>query len=424
MTLVLALAVIVGTGAAGAAAARLVRLPGVVGVMVAGMCLGPLVLGRVAPGGYETLFGPHTHDPLTTIGTLGACLFLFVAGARHSAGRGDGTDTPNPARVVAALSIANALAALLLGAVVSLALPVLDVHLDLLQGAFLVLALTALAIPVMVRIIDERGLTGSGPARIAVAVAVTTDIAVWVVLAVLGQLSTGDGDGTLATRAAIAGGLVVLVLAGRRMLSRRRLPVHRPAVLVAVALACLAGGVAASLGVGLDPLIGSFGGGLMFAWVLRGAAAAVPVAPAALSRAGGHVMTMALTVFFASSAMVEPAIDDVARTLALAAALTVTAIAVRALAVASPALGPARSGLTRDERRTCFWLVCARGGTELALLRAGHDLGLIPPTLHTAAVLMTLLTTVLSAAFARPRAAAMPPAATRPARPAGAVVAD
>jgi len=79
--------------------------------------------------------------------------------------------------------------------------------------------------------------------------------------------------------------------------------------------------------------------------------------------------------------------------LALTALVALLAVAARVTGT----FGVARwTSLERHEVRTICALVCARGATELVMPNVGANLRLLPAALYTPAVLMALITTVLS----------------------------
>ena len=60
------------------ALARRLGQPGVIGEVVAGILLGPTVLGRIAPSAPDWLFPPEV--PLKAIADLGLVFFMFLVG--------------------------------------------------------------------------------------------------------------------------------------------------------------------------------------------------------------------------------------------------------------------------------------------------------------------------------------------------------
>jgi Kef-type K+ transport system membrane component KefB len=59
---------------------RLIHQPEVLGEMLAGILLGPSLLGRVAPQVMEQLFAPASLGPLYALSQVGLVLFMFLVG--------------------------------------------------------------------------------------------------------------------------------------------------------------------------------------------------------------------------------------------------------------------------------------------------------------------------------------------------------
>ena len=173
------------------------RQPKVVGEILAGVLLGPSLLGQLAPGVSASLFGASPEDPtrvvLGFLYHLGLLLLMFVSGAsvRHVLGKENrgptawllGLGTPLPFFV--ALGVA----------------PLLP--LDAFMGAagsesavVLVFAVAAAvtSIPVITRIFYDLGILHTRFASLMLGTAVLEDIALWGVLSV----ATAIGAATLA----------------------------------------------------------------------------------------------------------------------------------------------------------------------------------------------------------------------------------
>src|SRR5690242_15540352 len=58
------------------------RQPPVIGEMVAGILIGPSLLGRIAPSLADALFPPSSLDLLTALSQVGLALFMFTVGVR------------------------------------------------------------------------------------------------------------------------------------------------------------------------------------------------------------------------------------------------------------------------------------------------------------------------------------------------------
>jgi Kef-type K+ transport system membrane component KefB len=78
--LFLQMAVILVVSRTFAAVSRFAGQPEVVGEMMAGILLGPSVLGRVSAAAMQNLFPPTSLGPLDALSQFGLVLFLFLVG--------------------------------------------------------------------------------------------------------------------------------------------------------------------------------------------------------------------------------------------------------------------------------------------------------------------------------------------------------
>jgi len=62
------------------------RQPQVVGEMVAGVLLGPSLLGWLAPGFFAALFPATSLGPLSVLSQIGLLLFMFMVGLELRSG--------------------------------------------------------------------------------------------------------------------------------------------------------------------------------------------------------------------------------------------------------------------------------------------------------------------------------------------------
>lgn len=180
---------IIATSACGAVARRLGQGQ-VVGELVAGLLLGPSVLGAVSGAGYQALFSPASAATLSKLGELGLVFLMFQTGA-HIVGEMPKTRSAAWAPVsIAALGMVcpfvmgYALAAFGDASFASPNVP---------RIAYLLFCGTALsvsALPVMARIVAEAGIAGHASAKMAILAATITDAVGWLMLAAVGSLAT------------------------------------------------------------------------------------------------------------------------------------------------------------------------------------------------------------------------------------------
>ncbi|MET9290951.1 cation:proton antiporter [Streptomyces sp. NPDC003077] len=186
---------------------RVIGQPPVVGEMVAGVVLGPSVLGLLAPGLEESLFPQEVRPVLYVVGQIGLVVFMFQSGYELRTAR-----LREVARPASLISVAGILVPLALGIGLTLAVhdqvPISPEGVPLgVSALFVGVTLAITAFPMLARIITERGLTGTRFGSLSLASGAVDDGVAWVLLAgVLSMAGGGAGPFALAF-----GGTLVLV---------------------------------------------------------------------------------------------------------------------------------------------------------------------------------------------------------------------
>jgi Kef-type K+ transport system membrane component KefB len=159
--------------------------PKVIGEMIAGILLGPSLLGLLAPSVQAALFPPASLGPLSTISKIGLVLYMFVVGTHIQ------TSTIRQAfRSAMVISVAGIVVPFVLGSALAALLyhdgrffsP--DVSRSLCM-IYLGAAMAVTAFPVLARIIQERGIAGTSLGTLALAAGATDDAIAWCLLAVV-----------------------------------------------------------------------------------------------------------------------------------------------------------------------------------------------------------------------------------------------
>lgn len=158
--------------------------PQVVGEMVAGILLGPSLLGWVAPGFSASLFPQASLGALSVLSQIGLLLFMFMVGLEL-----DTKKLRKLGHVAVAISHTSIIVPFALGALLGLFLyprMVTDQSIPftgfvLFMGA----AMSVTAFPVLARILGERNMLGTKLGALTIACAAVDDVTAWCLLAVI-----------------------------------------------------------------------------------------------------------------------------------------------------------------------------------------------------------------------------------------------
>jgi Kef-type K+ transport system membrane component KefB len=342
------------------------RQPAVVGELLAGVLVGPHVLGLVGTG---------DEGVLAVLAEVGVIILLFTVGLEMSVG--DLRRVGRPALMVGSLGVALPFAA-----GVALMFPLGYGRAD---SLFVAAAIVATSVGVTARVLRDLRAVRTTPAQVILAAAVVDDILAIMVLAVVAGLVEGDLS-TLSLLVLVVEVLaflgVVLLLgpgATRRLSAVVRIPgVPDSPFLVAVLLTL--GLAALSEVIGLAAIIGAFLAGLVFEF--RKEEVTSQIEP---------VYELLVPFFFAiTGTRLDPAVFADPAILGLAAAVTAIAIATK---VAGGYLGAV--GLGRLSRITVGVGMVPRGEVGLIVASLGLSLGL-DPALFGVVVAMTVVTTLLT----------------------------
>lgn len=159
--------------------------PKVIGEMIAGILLGPSLLGLVAPGLQAALFPPASLGLLSTVSKIGLVLYMFVVGTHVQ------TNVIRQAfRSAIVISVVGIVVPFVLGAALAIYF-----HRDgrffaadvprTLSLIYLGAAMAVTAFPVLARIIQERGIGGTSLGTLALVAGAAGDAIAWCLLAVV-----------------------------------------------------------------------------------------------------------------------------------------------------------------------------------------------------------------------------------------------
>nr|WP_320037524.1 cation:proton antiporter [uncultured Bacteroides sp.] len=181
--------------------------PGVIGEIVAGIVLGPSLLGYLFPDFFGFLFRPQSLSNLQTVSQIGLILFMFVIGMEV-----DFRTLKNKINETLVISHAGILVPFFLGILSSYWI---YEKYAAQQTAFLPFALfigismSITAFPVLARIIQERNMTKTPIGVLSIASAANDDVTAWCLLAVVIAITKAGNFGS----ALFAVGLTVIYIA-------------------------------------------------------------------------------------------------------------------------------------------------------------------------------------------------------------------
>ncbi|QKW35619.1 cation:proton antiporter [Actinomadura sp. NAK00032] len=396
---------------AGRLAARAARQPEVIGELTAGLLAGPAALRLLGPHDFARLVPAHVLADLKLTAEVG--LVLFLAGLTHELRVGG----PRPDRravgwvVLGGLLPAQAAGVLLAVWVLADAdPPVRGTAPASALVLMLAVTLSVTAVPVLARVLTDRGMAGTEAGRLSLTAAIVIDAVSWPLLAVAIGLGHGSPDRFLRAMAALCCGAAAAVLL--RLVLRTRGPealCRRAPWLAAALISAVAAALAFAMErLGMTAIVGAALAGLAVPATGRWGAALGTVT------AIGRVL---VPVFFVVSGLgvLTRGFGAVSPALVLSAVL---------LGVAGKTLGGylgARLGArTRWDALRVGALLNTRGLTELIVLQAGYAAGILTTPLFVALVVMALVTTAMtgpSLALAdRAEMRRRPAAGPRPAR--------
>lgn len=389
--LLLQIAVILGASWALGFGFRALGQPDVLGEMTAGILLGPSLFGLIAPKAFAFIFAPESLGTLGLFSQIGVCFFMFAVGMeldlsklRHGAER---------ALVIGHASI---LIPYFLGVLLALPLYGLYAQPGVSFAAFALLlgiALSITAFPVLVRILQDRGLFQTELGSFATLCAAVGDGTAWCILAfvvaVAGASNFPTACLTLALVAAYAGVMLLLVrpILGRALRSSLAQEVEPGKGVLAIALGVVLISALCTEVIGIHALFGAF------------------VAGIAMPAGGRFRKKLIVRIEHFSSVLLLPlffAFIGLRTQIGLLSGARDWAICFALIAVAT--IGKAGGTAIVSRLLKMSWrdswqlgaLMNTRGLMELIVLNIGYDMGIFSLRLFTMLVLTALITTCMT----------------------------
>ncbi|MDB5393797.1 MAG: potassium transporter Kef [Rhodospirillales bacterium] len=392
-SVLLQLIIMIGAARAMNTMFRKLGQPGVIGEIVAGLLLGPSLLGHFFPAQWSALFGSKSSPAITVISQIGLILLMFQIGMDFEFGH---LKAKRNRRAVVLIALASVAVPFSLGlAIGEASSDILAPNVDrLAYSLFVGVALAITAVPILGRILREFELSRTEVGVVAISAAAINDVIGWVTLASVSAYATVRLSSV--SVALQLGGIVLLVAVfwlvlrpfANMMISRFPVQNQRlsPTLMAVVLCLVFAMGIW-TFELGIFAIFGGFAAGLLFhrheafvtAW---------------RTQVGQFVLVFFLPIFFTFTGLrtnllgLNMVTDFQWLILVLVAAV---------LGKIIPVYIAARiSGFNHNESAILGSLMNTRALMELIVLNIGYDLGFLPQNMFTMLVIMAVVTTVMT----------------------------
>jgi Kef-type K+ transport system membrane component KefB len=364
--------------------------PAVVGEMLAGILLGPSLLGILSPGTEAFLFPSASMNALQLLSQIGVILFMFVVGMELNL-----QSLRRRAHTAILISHAGILVPFLLGAAFALFIyrSLAPPHVSFAAfSLFMGIAMSITAFPVLARIIKDRGLADSALGNTAMACAAVDDVTAWCILAVVVAVARAQGWGQAVLTIFLAlsfTGVMLLVIKPnvQRVVNARGQGESQNRALMAGVLAFALTSAFVTEAIGIHALFGAFLAGVV-----------VPPQESLRAFLRQRLETFSLVVllplFFAFTGL-RTQVGQLAdwHSWLLCAGIVAVAIAGK---LGGSTLAARWTGLSWHDSASIGALMNTRGLMELIALTIGYDLGILSSQVFTMLVLMALGTTLMT----------------------------
>ena len=380
----LAMAGVIALGRLLGALLSRVRQPPVIGEVLAGILLGPSLLGRVAPDVGAFLLPASITPSLNLIAQIGVVLYMFIVGLELNLER-----VGSRAHATVAISHASIVVPFVLGTTLALflypRLSTSDVSFANF-ALFIGVAMSITAFPVLARILSDRGMTRSELGVIALTCAAVDDVTAWCLLACVVGVAKAKAESAVVvvilTIAFIAAMLVVVKPLLRRLIGAAERRSWRAFV---ITLAGAALSAWATERIGVHAIFGAF----LFGAILPHDGF---IARTWITNVKVPVTILLLPAFFAFAGM-RTRVDLVDSGFAWLVTLLIIVVAT-AGKFGGTFVAARLSGENTRQAAGLGILMNTRGLMQLIVLNVGLDLGVLTPALFTMLVLMALVTTM------------------------------
>ncbi len=361
--------------------------PPVIGEVIAGILLGPSLLGAISPDAYAYVLPSSVAPFLGMVAQLGVILYMFLVGLElnpdHLRGQVHATVATSHASIVVPFTLGSILSLYLYPLLSTSDVPFTNFAL------FLGVAMSITAFPVLARILTDRNMLGTKLGTIAITCAAVDDVTAWCLLAFIVGVVQAKAESALLVALMTIGFIAIMWFGVRPIVAKMARSWERNPTQAGIALAFVGVLVAAvsTEAIGVHAVFGAF----LFGAVIPHDSALAHSLKESLENV---VTILLLPAFFAFTGMrteigllstwYQWTICGIIILIAVAGKFGGTMVAARA------------TGVNWRDAAGLGILMNTRGLMELIVLNIGLDLGVISPTLFTMMVIMAVVTTLMT----------------------------
>lgn len=385
--ILIALSLIIMVARAGGMLFRFLHQPAVVGEIVAGIMLGPSLLGRLWPGAFNYILPPTVAPFLDVLAQIGIILYMFLVGleldpqlvVRH----GREAIAISHASIVAPFLLGGGLALVLYPEAAAAGIPFTGFSL------FIGISMSVTAFPVLSRILSDLGLSKTPLGITALTCAAVDDVTAWCLLALVVGVVEAHGTRSLLTMAMAVAYIVFMVLLVRppmvRLTMRQESADRLTQGMIAVVFVLLLASALTTELIGIHAMFGAFALGALIPSDSK-------LARGMTDKLEDVLVVLLLPTFFALTGL---------RTrIGLVSGMEAWLLCGLVIAVASIGkfggsfVAARLNGLNWRDASALGVLMNTRGMAELIVLNIGLQIRVINPRVFAMLVIMSLVTTL------------------------------
>lgn len=360
--------------------------PVVMGEIVAGIVLGPSMLGLFAPQISEVIFPKSSLSNLQVLSNLGLLIFMFIVGIEFKL-----NVIKEEARTVFSISYASILLPFLMGFV--LAMTVLRTYAPaniplLIYYLYMGVAICITSFTVLARILRDRNLTNTRLGSLVISCTAINDIVAWCILAfVIAAVKAGTGSFAVYTLLMVAAYIALMILVVKPVVRNlfKKSKTSSSAFFIVFSTLLLSSYLSEMIGVHM--LFGAFLAGAVMP-------EGVDFRKHVVDKLESFSFVLLLPLYFAFTGLrtqIGLLNDPNVWTDCILIILVASLSKFVGCMVAAKTMGE-----TTQSSVSIGVLMNTRGLTELVVLNIGYELGILSPQLFTCMVLMALVTTFIT----------------------------